>query len=1257
MRSLLTALAVTVGTPVQAQTLPALPEETAAANSSTWADGNRAAGPLFGVESTDRRAEPELFISADPDTMFARLEDLRLTVKRAAPGNRLPVRVKLEQEQEWLADSFRDVTLRAGDTIAVLIIPRGDFKSRVTHSGALTATVDDVDGYETADAKATVLVISQETPVVSFSLSRDSYTFAEDVGRARAQFVARMAPGMPRGVTVGVLVATRGEESSIDGLTATSGEDYESVSGGLLMMGEKYALEDGRWVGRTDLILPLFDDDVREGTETFELLLQPTSGEIDIAQLATPDGTPCGLLCQHLMHITDEEDIPAMDLAVNPAEIMEEGETAATATLSIADDKSFAVDQAVTLALAGTATRGADYVVSPPDADEQTADYQVILPVEADSVQVTFKAMRDEVDDPDEKIEVSPAVDGNNVGEMKAIRIMNRQIQMPRITLVATRDTIIAGLEALRLTATREAPLDSPVAVTLQLTQEQDWLPRTSFQLNFAARGSAATLVLPTSLFSSEVTESGILTASVDSVGGYDTSDATSSVYVVSQEGPAMKVSFSQESYQVQEDSEDPHVSMVAWAVAGMPRATSVEFSVNSQPGSARSPGDYEPLSSEIMVPEEDFAFENGLWRAEYRLPLTLVDDEVREGAERFNMLLERTPSTSREVQLSDVAGAPCQDNCRIPVEVTDEEDIPVAELSLSSEEIMEEGETSSVATVSITNGKTFADDRLVTFKLGGDAIPGSDYGATPADIDGELPDHQIELPTGSSSVELTLAARDDEREEGDERIRISATLADVATSTEIIRILDRFPGPRVEITFEGVQPARDEYDAGIATGPFTTRFMFSEPVEGFTREDIDWQTHSLTTVDTTNIGVLVRDYAEVRAGLEYTARMMPDQDGRLWIGVDPGAARSVATGDGNQLGVNSLWVDLPPDRLMVAPTELTIDEGDEDGAAFIVVPTSAPTGPVTVTVTGTDGTDLDVDWSTWTFRLPYWNGGWAVTVTAAHDADTADEQVRLWVKASGGGYDGRGADLVVNIRDDDGASADQPRVVGPLQPGSEEALKLLGDVTPDAAAAALLGGGGLGEAQLNALDRMGNRNGRYDLGDMLSWAVRCRRAERSNRPRRRRSHCYPRGHRPDRGGRRRRSRTRTALAFLAVVTLSWGCDQGGGLIEPSAGEPEPGFLAVELMAPAGARLGGAWLAVEGPDIGALRAPGSEVFESDDGTRKEVIVAGPLSPGRILEFRVPDRRLGSHYRVRLIEVTGEDYQPRDVSAYSTRISR
>ena len=247
-----------------------------------------------------------------------------------------------------------------------------------------------------------------------------------------------------------------------------------------------------------------------------------------------------------------------------------------------------------------------------------------------------------------------------------------------------------------------------------------------------------------------------------------------------------------------------------------------------------------------------------------------------------------------------------------------------------------------------------------MTFKLGGDAIPGSDYRVSPADADGGIADHQVTLPAGSSSAEVTFTARDDRREEGDEKIRISVTHDGDAIGSEIIRIVDRVPGPRVEITFEGVQPPRDKYDDGIATGPFTTRITFSEPVEGFTQEDIDWQTHAGTTVDSTNIGVLLWDYTEVRAGLEYTVRMMPDQMGRLHILVFPDSARSVATGDGNQLGHGSLRVELPPGRMMVEPRAMTVDEGDEDGAHFVVLLTSEPTGHG----------DGDREWNGW-------HGGW----------------------------------------------------------------------------------------------------------------------------------------------------------------------------------------------------------------------------------------------------------------------------------------
>ena len=602
-KQLLLTLAVLTAIPAQAQTAPAIIGGSDSQDSWTIPADDRDTRPYTGPVDT-REAAPQITIAANRDTIFGSLEDLRLTVKRDEPGNRLVVTVKLEQDREWLTDRSHEVTIHAGDTIADLTIPRDDFKANVARSGELTATVDDISGYETANAKATVFVISQEAPVVTYSLSRESYTFAEDVGRARVQFVARMAPGMPRGVTVSVLIATRGKKSFREGLTATSGEDYEPVSGGLMMVAEKYELENGRWVGRTDLILPLFDDDVREGTETFELFLQPATGAVDVAQLVASDGTPCGVLCQYLIRISDEEDIPAMELSVSPAEIMEEGETSSIATLSITDDsKSFATDQVLTFALAGAATKGDDYEVSPGDADQQAPGHQALLPVESTSVEVTFKAMGDEVDDPDEEIEVSPMLDGDKVGDMQSIRIMNQRMELPVITLVANRDTIIAGVEDLVLTLTRDAPLDESLTVTVQLTQEQNWLSRNSIQLNFPADGATSTFTFHASAFSSAVTESGTIAAVMGSVAGYDTGDATVTVFVVSQEGPAMKVSFSHDAYRFAEDREDPYVILVAEAASGMPRAVTVNFSVSSRSGTARSPDDYGALSREITLP------------------------------------------------------------------------------------------------------------------------------------------------------------------------------------------------------------------------------------------------------------------------------------------------------------------------------------------------------------------------------------------------------------------------------------------------------------------------------------------------------------------------------------------------------------------------------------------------------------------------------------------------------------------------------
>ena len=1264
------ALAVLAASRARAQTTPAVPEDTGSQSGWAPAGGGGARTHTGGVP---RRLDPQLTIAADPDTVFAALEDLRLTVERDDSDGAVTVTVKLKQDEDWLPDLAHDVTIRTGDTIAILTISREDFSSSVTRSGEITATLDEVDGYETASAKAVVHVISQEDPVVTFSMSRDSFSFAEDMGHARAQFVSRMAPDMPRGVTVAVLYGTSPRFASRPDLTATPGEDYEHMSGTVVMMAAKYELEDDRWVGRTDIIVPLFDDDIREGTEKLELVVAraPDITHTDNAQLQNPDGTPCGAQCRHAVHITDEEDIPTMELSVTPDEIMEEGETSSTATLAITDHKSFADDQAFTLDLGGTATKGDDYVLVPSDADDETPGYQVVLSVDSTSVAVRLKAMSDDVDEPDEKIEVSALLDGDEVGDMQDIEIMNQDV--PKIAITADRDTIIAGMESLEFTVALDEPADEDLIVTVRMTQEQDWLSSTSEQLTFPAGSALHVLGFHESAFSPAVTESGMLTATVDPVSGYDTGDAAATVYVVSQEGPAMKVSFGHDGYRFEEDGEDPFTTLVAQAASGMPRGTSFRFSVSTRRGTATSPDDYETVSREVTVQEGDFTFVEGSWRARRRLPLSLVDDDVREGTEAFGLILEMAPGTPRELQLSDVVGDPCQDSCRTPVEITDDEDIPEFDLSVSEEEIMEDGETSSVATVSITNGKTFADDRIVTLRLRGEATPGQDYAVTPSDADEGAADHQVTLPAGSSSVNVTLTARVDDRKEGDEEIRLMAIHDGDEIGSESVIVIDRSLGPSVEIAFEGVEPPDDDYTAGIATGPFTTRFTFSEEVEGFTVEDIDWQTHSGTTEDSTSIGVHLWDFTEVREGVEYTVEMMATQAGRLWIVVFPGKARSVATGYGNQLGANSLWIRFPKDRMLVAPTEFTVEEGDAEGAFFLVVLTSEPTDTVKVTVSGTDGTEVEVDPEKLIVERKFWRVGRGMEITAGDDDNATSETVTLTVKAWGGGYEGRSEKVVVTVWDDDAAY---------VQGMSEdEALALADDVTPEAAAAALFGEELLSEDQLAALDRLGNRSGDYDLGDLLSWIARCRRGgascgvasssapesipaaaaaglARGTSHRRRRGSGGRRAAARNRRVRRRRGASRYGSALLLAAAMTWwGC--AGDVVRTPDPQSDPGVLAVHLTVPSEARDIGAMLVVEGPGMDSVRAPGFELLQSDasSSTGRQVIVSGALSTGTILEFLVPDRGEHARYRVRLLQVAGEGYTPRDVADYTAAISR
>ena len=211
----------------------------------------------------------------------------------------------------------------------------------------------------------------------------------------------------------------------------------------------------------------------------------------------------------------------------------------------------------------------------------------------------------------------------------------------------------------------------------------------------------------------------------------------------------------------------------------------------------------------------------------------------------------------------------------------------------------------------------------------------------------------------------------------------------------------------------------------------------------------------------------------------------------------------------------------------------------------------------------------------------------------------------------------------------------------------------------------------------------------------MLAWAARCRGGEASGPAAgsgppspppalpasgpaggaswRRKGARGPARHRrtvpdpPATGSATRRSGwLRTAL--LAAVISVWGC--GDGIVDPRNDAPrydvanaaftDPGPLHVRLTAPAGARDIGAMLVIEGPAIDSVQAPGLEIFETDESssTRREVVIAGALAPDApVLRVWVPHRGDEARYRIRLLQVAGEDLSLRDLAAYGTAISR
>ena len=413
-------------------------------------------------------------------------------------------------------------------------------------------------------------------------------------------------------------------------------------------------------------------------------------------------------------------------------------------------------------------------------------------------------------------------------------------------------------------------------------------------------------------------------------------------------------------------------------------------------------------------------------------------------------------------------------------------------------------------------------------------------------------------------------------------------------------------------------------------------------------------------------IGYETLDDAMVEEDGSFTVRILkPDAD--LY---NQGEVYTVGTPSSVTVTILDNDAEETPTLPIVSVFDVRVDEGPGAVLAFPVRLNVAAVETATIewaTLNGSAKAGRDYKKASGTLVFSPGDTEKTVRVEVIDDAQVERTEVMLLMllDAQGAVIDDAVAKGTINDNDAASDAADD---------ALEDALALVDDLTPGVAAAVLLGEQTLGEAELAALDRLGNGNGRYDLGDLLSWIDRCRRGEahcgrtstdsgpaaaallggaaaggRSTpkRPGRRDSGCRGRA---STGGIRRRARMAgQVLAVLLAATTAWSCTEGS--VAPVAPRPDPGFLTVEWSGPATHRDVGVLLELEGPTIDAVRAPGLELYESSSPGPRRIVVAGVLRPGPLVQLRVPDRNQFALYRVRVLQVTGEGYGLRDPTEY------
>ena len=280
---------------------------------------------------------------------------------------------------------------------------------------------------------------------------------------------------------------------------------------------------------------------------------------------------------------------------------------------------------------------------------------------------------------------------------------------LPAIIVEADRAKATGKVDFITYTLTREG--DTAAALTVTLTFEgpagNDWgldpAGSAMRQVTFGAGQATVTQIITVAPgfrnigFNQSTTEGGTLTARLGAVTGYDTSD-TDAVVVVVVDGPAWVIQLSETAYRFTEDGGAQTIVVEATAgSAEMPppsvstsNMSAVRFTLLTAADTAVAEatmitGDYVAFTKTVNILASDCsvgADDALVCRTE--VTLTLVDDDVAEPDETFDLVLSSPPGIPPAIRYQGPDGMSASTANAYPVTIRDD-DFAVTGVTLTS--------------------------------------------------------------------------------------------------------------------------------------------------------------------------------------------------------------------------------------------------------------------------------------------------------------------------------------------------------------------------------------------------------------------------------------------------------------------------------------------------------------------------------------------------------------------------------------------